>query len=48
LQLFNYGSLERCLVALASYYYAGHIVSVLAFVVLSLLPDAKPRTKKLD
>jgi hypothetical protein len=41
-------SLERCLVALGSFHYAGHIIFVVLYIVLELLPapKAKPPKKK--
>lgn len=42
-QVFHFGSLERCIAGLGSYYYLGHIGSVLAYVVLLVMPS--PYTK---
>lgn len=45
-QVFHYGSLERSLTALGSYYYLGHILSMMAYVALILLPTPKGDKKK--
>jgi len=42
---FNMGSFERCNTALKSYGYFGHIVAIVFYVLLELLPGPKKEKK---
>ena len=45
-QVFNFGSLERCLVALGGFHHVPHIAIVLTWLLLELLPKPGPKKKK--
>lgn len=46
-QTFAVGSLENCFRALSSYYYFGHIIFVLTYIFLLLMPSAKKSGDRL-
>jgi hypothetical protein len=45
-QVFSMSSLERCLVALGSFHYAGHIIFLVMYIVLELMPAPKTKASK--
>ena len=38
-QVFHFGSLERSIAGLGSYYYLGHICTIIAYIILSFVPS---------